>query len=147
MNPLVFLKGETLGKTIYNGLVFVAIIGLAGYIGLGIVSGKFWHWRADKANERADRAEAVAETASRNAANADGSAQNATFTRDNMDRDRIEITLKTEQAATRVENATTTVGDDGGLDPDLMRELEAARDNAGSAARRLQRAGSGPGAP
>jgi len=147
MNPLVFLKGDTLGKTIYNGLVFVAILGLAGYIGVGIVSGKFWHWRADRADARADRAEAVAEVQTRNAANAEGAAENASFTRDNMDRDRIEITLKTEQAATRAENATTTVGNDGGLDPDLLRELEAARNSAGSAANRLQRARSRSGTP
>lgn len=147
MNPLVFLKGDTLGKTIYNALVLVAILGLVGYVGFGIVSGKFWHWRTNVANERADRAEAVAEMQTRNAVNASGAAENASLTRGNMDRDRIEITLKTEQAAVRAENATTTASDDGGLPPDLLRELEAARNDARSAADRLQRTRSGGKSP
>lgn len=147
MNPLIFLKGETLGKTIYNVLVFLAALGLVGYLAFSMIAGKFWHWRADKANDRADHAEAVAAVQTRNATNADGSAANATITRDNMDRGKLEITVRTEQAAEKYDNATTIVSDSGDLDPDLVRDVEAARDRARSAADRLQRASAGRTAP
>lgn len=147
MNPLLLLKGETLGKTIYNSLVFAAVLFLVVYVGFGMVSGKFWHWRADKANERADRAEAVAEVAQHNADNANGSAENAAITRSNMDQGKLTITVKTEQAAEKYDGATTVVDDDGSLDVDLVRDIQAARNRAGAAADRLQRTGTSRTAP
>lgn len=142
MNPLMLLKGDTLGKTIYNAFILIAVVGMLAFVGAAVVTGKFWHWRANVANERADRAEATAQVATRNAENANAGAANATATRQALDTQRVQISVTTEQSAQRVENGKALVDDSGDLDADLVRELDAARTRAGTAANRLQRAGS-----
>lgn len=144
MNPLLLLKGDTLGKTIYNTLAALAILAVLTAVGFGVITGKFWKWKAGRAEDRAENAEAVAETATTNAQNANGSAENASMTRGRMDGGTFEIRLTTDQAATRAENYddSNDVRDASGLPVDLVRELESAEDRAGAAADRLQRKGS-----
>lgn len=140
MNPLMFLRGETLGKTIYNYVAAVVLLIVIIWVGWGLATGKYWKWKADRLETRAENAEAVAATATVNAENANGSAANATATRAGMDGQTIEIRVRTEDAARRIEtHVPTDVDADGAVPADILRELESAHDRAGAAADRLQR--------
>lgn len=138
------LVGATLGQTIYNYLAAIALIGLLLFGSYVLITGKFWHWRADVANKRADNAEAAAEISQGNADRANGAAENATFTREQMDAGKLDIHVTTTAAAERAEkyDPTNDPDFDGGVSDDLVRELEAAKARAGAASNRLQRKGS-----
>lgn len=142
MNPLLLLRGDTLGKTIYNTLAAVALLGVLSWVGWGIVSGKYWKWKADRLEDRAELAEENAKTAQGNAHSADVGAANASQTRATMDGGTFEIRLTTDAAAGRAESYDA-INDDSSdsLPADLVRELDAAKDRAGAAANRLQRKG------
>lgn len=144
ISPLVLLKGKTLGQTIYNYIAAGVLVFVLLLVAWGIISGKFWKWKAQRAEDRADVAEANAEVAQGNAISANAGAENATVTRGNMDAGSLNIRFITDQAATRAENHddSNPVRDDGALPDDLVRELDEADDRARAAANRLQRKGS-----
>ena len=139
--PLALLKGKTLGQTIYNYIAAGVLLFVVALIAWGLISGKFWKWKAERAEDRADVAEANAAVAQGNAISANAGAENATITRGNMDAGSLNIRFITDQAATRAENHddSNPVGDDGALPADLVRELDEADDRARAAANRLQR--------
>jgi hypothetical protein len=141
----VFLRGETLGKTIYNIVALVALAGLLLFFGWGVLTGKYWQWKADRMETRAENAEAIAGVATANANNANGAASNASTTRGNMDGQTVEVRIHTDDAARRAESYVPNDLDsvDGGVPADIVRELENAHDRARSAADRLQRKGAG----
>lgn len=139
MNPLTLLKGDTLGKTIYNVLAAIALASIVGWFGWGVVTGKYWKWQAQRQEDRADRAEQQAATAQGNANSANYGALNASQTRANMSTAAIDIRLLTEQAAGRAETYDPNDFDSNGAMPtNVVRELDAAEDRAGTAADRLR---------
>lgn len=145
INPLPLLRGETLGKTIYNVAAACALVVILGLVVYNVVAGKVWKWRYERADARAETAEARAETAETNARNADGALDNAATSRAIMDRDTEANRSATETAARRAEtygNASTATRDDGRLPVDLVRELDDAEARADAAARRLRGEGS-----
>jgi hypothetical protein len=138
MNPLSLLRGDTLGKTLYNYAVAILVVVAIAWGGWTVAKGKFWHWRADTQSARADRAEANAATAQTNATNATGAAVNATQTRAAMDTGTNTARTNTAEAVKRINaHVPTPVAASGVPDPDLVRELRAAHDRARSAADRL----------
>lgn len=139
------LKGETLGKTIYNVVAAVLALLFVAALAYVLISGRFWKWKAERAETRADNAEAVAETATKNADNANGAAENASLTRGRMTGQTLDIRVTTEQAATRAENYgdPDTIDAASGLPADLVRELDDAEDRTRAAEDRLRRARSG----
>lgn len=139
------LAGASVGATVYNYLAAGALLGLLVFGSYVVLTGKYWKWQAGRANDRADVAEENAATAQGNADRANGSAENATFTRQRMDDGKLDITVTTTQAAERAEKYDPTIDPDydGGVSPDLVRELEAAQDRARAAKNRLQRKGAG----
>lgn len=142
MNPFLFLKGETLGKTIYNVVVAVLIVAVLAWFGWTATKAKFWEWRADHNATRAEHAEANVVVAQRNATNATGAAQNATQTRAAMDTATATTRANTAAAVKRInDHASTPVADSGEPDASIMRELTAAHDRARTAADRLRGAG------
>lgn len=143
----VTIKGETLGKTIYNVAVLVAIVCIVGYVGFVAISGRVWEWRAHRAENRADSAEATAKVAVKAATDSDGAAGNATLTRSRVDVVVSDIRSRSEEAAGRAVNYEGDVPTDGTLPDDLVRELDEATDRASGAANRLQRKGARRGNP
>lgn len=142
MNPLSLLRGDTLGKTVYNCIVAGLVVVLLSWAGWTAAKGKFWHWRADRQEVRADRAEAKAEVAAVNAINADGAAANATQTRAALDTATATARTNTAAAVKRInDHAPSPVSATGLPDPVVVRELDSAHDRARSAADRLQRTG------
>ena len=140
-NPLLMLKGDTLGKTVYNVLAAAAVTVIAVWFAFVLISGQLWRWYAGRQSDRADRAESAAQIATHNAASANAGAANAGQTRATMDAQRVNVHVTTEQAATRAESYDPTRYDldDGAVPDELVRELEAARRRAGAAADRLRR--------
>lgn len=139
------LAGATVGATVYNYAVAIALVGLLIFGGYVILTGKWYQWRADVANKRADVAEENAAVAQGNADRANGAAENAAITREKIDAGKLDIIVTTNAAATRAEKYDPTIDPDydGGVSPDLVRELEAAQDRARTSANRLQRKGAG----
>lgn len=134
---LLLLKGKTLGQTLYNVVVLVAAIGFIALLGLLLVFGN--GWKSQKAKADAARAGERAQAAAADA-NA-GAALNSTATRAAMDSAIIEVRVTSDQAARKIEDAKYSVGADGALPDDLVRELEAASGRAAAAGDRLQRKG------
>lgn len=139
------LVGTSLGATVYNYVAAAALLGLLMFGAYILLTGKYWKWQANRANDRADVAEENAATAQGNADRANGAAGNATLTRQNMDRGKLDITVTTNAAAARAEkyDPTNDPDYDGGVSPELVRELEAAQNRARAASDRLQRKGAG----
>lgn len=142
MNPLLLLKGDTLGKTIYNTVAFVALLVGLSYLGFGLVTGKYYKWQAGRQEDRADRAESNLKVATKNADDANTGAAIGNETRGKMDKSTVDIRVFTDKGAGRVENyESDTANDDGTLPDDIVRELNAAHARARAAADQLQREG------
>lgn len=128
----------TLGQTIYLGIVGALLLIAVGFFAWG----QFSSWRAGNWKDRAKDAQAAAGAAQANADSANAGAANATLTRQNMDAGTVTVRVETEAAARRIEgyaNRPAPVADLAPVDPDVVRELEAAEDRARAAADRLRR--------
>lgn len=144
---LLFLKGDTLGKTVYNVLKLLAALGVVAWLVFALVTGRIYEWRLNRATDRAETAEATAQVATKAAADSDAAAVNATDTRGRVDRVVVEVQNQTQQAVERARNYEGSIPADGSLPADLVRELEEARTRATTAANRLQRTGTGGTSP
>jgi Tfp pilus assembly protein PilE len=137
---LALVPGDTLGKKLYNVAIALVVVGIVGWLAYQSLRGDFWKWRATRNDKRADVAEANVRVATRNAQQANGAATNATETRAAMDAATTSTRTNTAEAVRRITNAPAApVSVSGALSVDLVRELDAARDRAGTAADRLQR--------
>lgn len=147
VNPLLLLRGPTLGATVYRCLIAAAVLALVAYIGVISFTGRWANWKLRRTEAVLEVTQQRAAVAEINATNADGAAQNATVTRAEMDTSSSTIRDTAAQAAARIENDVEDlplpVGADASsdLDPRVLREIDAASSHARSAAARLQRAG------
>ena len=140
MNPLMLLKGDTLGKTIYNTLAFIAAVIVVLFLGFRIVTGNWYEWKYERAAKRADTAESNLKVSQENTRQATAATAIGAETTARMASGTLDIRLHTEQSAGSVENYESDMAnDDGSLPPDIMRALTAAHDKAGAAANRLRR--------
>lgn len=128
--------GQTIYMAVVGGLLLIAVALFAW--------GQFSAWRAGSWKDRAKDAEAAAGTAQANADSANAGAANASLTRQNMDASTVTVRVETEAAAQRIEgyaNRPAPVADLSPVDPDVVRELDAAEARARAAADRLRRKG------
>jgi len=143
LNPLLLLRGKTLGGTIYRSLIAVAVLGLLAYVGFVIVTGRWANWKLRRTEAVLEVTQQRAAVAEINATNADGAAANASVTRADMDLSTSTIRETAAAAAERIENDVDELplpeGADPapGLDPSVVRELETADRKARAAADRL----------
>lgn len=131
------LKGPTLGRTLYNVLVLLAALAFVSLLVLALIFGKGWSLQRQKTADAQAGERVQARAAEANA----GAASNAAQTRAAVDSAIIGVRTTTQEAATRIEDAKFTVGPDGALPDDLVRELDAATRRASAAGDRLQRTG------
>lgn len=121
-------------------LAAVLVAALLALMGWGLLSGKWYAWRAEVWKDRAVAAAKVAETAQREAKSSDQGAANATHTRQAMDEITITVRTEAEQSAHRIETHVPSSPAADRVDADILRELEAGDDTYRAAADRLQRA-------
>lgn len=131
------LKGDTLGRTLYNVLALLAVLAFVGLLGMALVFGKGWSVQRVKTAEARAGERVQAQAAENNAA----AAANASATRAAVDSAIIQVRVTTDQTAARIEDAKHSVGPDGALPDDILRELDAATRRATAAGDRLQRTG------
>ena len=130
---------KSLGQAVYTGIVAVLLL-------IAVVMfawGQFQSWRSGTWKGRAQDAAAAAKTAQGNADSANAGAENATATRASIDAGTITVRVETEESARRIESYAyhpAPAADLAPVDPDVLRELEAAERQARAAADRLQRA-------
>ena len=134
-----FLTGRTLGDTVFRWIVALLILTLLGSLVYGFTVGKFWAFRAHRAEDKAERASNRAQVEAGNAQGARASADNAAQTRARMDHIVFEVRDNTGQRAERIESHAKPTAADSAPDPDVLRDIQDAEADYRAAAARLQR--------
>jgi hypothetical protein len=134
-----FLTGRTLGDTVFRWIVAGLVLALLGSLVYGFTVGKFWAFRAHRAEAKAVQAADRAQVEAGNAQGARASADNAAQTRDRMDRIVFEVRDNTGQRAERIESHAKPDAAGSVPDPDVLRDIQDAEADYRAAAARLQR--------
>lgn len=133
------IASRGLAGTIRAVLLWALAIFLLLLIGWGLLSGRFWAWRAEFWKERAVEAADRAAVAERQAESTEQGAANATYTRQQMDAGTVTVRIEAEESAQRIEaHVPSNVDRAAEPDADVLRELEAADRAYRAAADRLQ---------
>jgi hypothetical protein len=134
------LTGRTLGDTAFRWIVATLVLILVGSLAYGLVSGKFWAWRAHRAEDKAQQAADRAQTEAGNAQGARDASRNDAETRGRIDRIVVDVRDNTGQRAERIEAHAKPDAASGEPDPDVLRDIADGEAEYRAAAARLQRA-------
>lgn len=127
------------GRAIYQSLLALVALVVVVVIAWGLISGRFWAWRADVWKDKATQAAGEAVSQKANATSARAAASNAIETRERIARVVVEVRDRSDARAERIESHADTAADVGELDPAVLRELADAEAEYRAASARLRR--------
>jgi hypothetical protein len=128
-----------LGATVKWAFIWGCALLIVGGLAFGLISGKFWTWRAHVWKDRAVAAAADAKVERKNADDANAGARNATVTRERIDLVISDTREAMEASATKIEDKAAPYDEsDEPVDADVLAEIEAAEKRAAAAGKRIR---------